>query len=67
MPDQDQLMTCEETAEMLQIKPGTLEVWRCRRTYPLPWIKVGRIVRYRKSDVLDFIEKRCQRPVALQA
>ena len=36
---------------------GTLAQWRYlgRFTDELPWIKIGRNVRYRESDVLAFI------------
>lgn len=52
------LLSCEDTAQLLGTTAGTLSVWRCTRRYPLPYVKVGRSVRYRESDVLDFIERR---------
>ncbi len=61
------LMNDAETAAMLGIKPGSLPVWRSTRRYPLPWIKVGRLVRYRRDDVLAFLESRTVRPVSTQA
>jgi len=52
-----------EAAALLGIKASTLPVWRCTRRYDLPWIKVGRLVRYRRADVLAFLESRTIRPV----
>ena len=52
----DTLMTPTETAERLGVTPGTLAVWRCARRYSLGYVKVGRCVRYRASEVERFIE-----------
>jgi hypothetical protein len=45
-------------AEILGVTPGTLSVWRCTRRYPLPYIKVGRAVRYRLGDLDKFLASR---------
>ena len=45
-------------AEILGITPGTLSVWRCVRRYPLPFVKIGKAVRYRMADLEQFIESR---------
>lgn len=58
-----ELMNDAETAALLGIKPGSLPVWRSTKRYALPWIKVGRLVRYRRADVLAFLESRTIRPV----
>lgn len=50
------LMGCDSTAEMLGVKPDTLADWRCRSPEKLPHIKVGRLVKYRLSDIEAFIE-----------
>lgn len=52
------LLTPEEAAEILGISPGTLTVWRSTGRYNLPYVKVGRAVRYRPSDIDAFIEGR---------
>lgn len=54
----DGLLTTADAARMLDVTPGTLEVWRATKRYPLPHVKIGRNVRYRKSDVLAFIQSR---------
>jgi excisionase family DNA binding protein len=52
------LLTPEQVAELLSVTTHTLAVWRCEGRYPLPYIKTGRLVRYREEDVLKFIESR---------
>ena len=47
-----------EAAEMLGLRPGTLNVWRSTRRVNIPFVKIGRAVRYRMSDLHDFIAKR---------
>jgi excisionase family DNA binding protein len=54
----DPLLTEQQAAEMLGIKPTTLQVWRCNQRYQLPYIKVGRNVRYRASAVQKFLDLR---------
>jgi predicted DNA-binding transcriptional regulator AlpA len=52
------LLDEKQTAELLNVTPGTLSVWRCTRRYPLPYIKVGRSVKYRLADIEAFISSR---------
>ena len=52
------LLRPEEVSELLQIDVETLNTWRCNRRYSLPYIKVGRCVRYKASDVIAFIDER---------
>jgi excisionase family DNA binding protein len=52
------LIDCQETAEILGISKSALEAWRTTGRYKLPFIKVGRNVRYRRSDVLQWLESR---------
>jgi excisionase family DNA binding protein len=53
-----EMLTIQEAAEYLGIKPQTLSVWRCTHRYDIPAVKIGRCVRYRKSDLDKFIERR---------
>lgn len=55
-----ELLTSEETASVLDLKSKhTLEVWRSTKRYPeLEWIKIGRLVRYRREAVERFIQLR---------
>jgi predicted site-specific integrase-resolvase len=50
----EKLLTPMEVAEILQVKPDTLRVWRSRGTGPL-YCRVGRLCRYRQSSVEEFI------------
>jgi hypothetical protein len=58
----DPLMTPEETSAFLNdVATNTLAVWRCKGFGP-PFVRVGRLIRYRKADVLAFLEARTVRP-----
>lgn len=54
------LLTRKETADLLGVSCGTLAVWVSSKRYPLPYIKVGRLVKYDYNDVLQFLETRKQ-------
>jgi len=56
--EQDPLLTTQETAELLDVSPQTLEIWRFHKRYPLAYVKIGRNVRYPRSAVLAFIASR---------
>lgn len=60
MPDAiyDKLLTPCQVAEMLGLSVETLNVWRATNRYPLPYVKAGRLVRYRPTDLQNFIESR---------
>lgn len=51
------LLTQNEAASLLGVKPHTLSVWRCTKRYPLPFVRVGRCVRYKFTDIENFISK----------
>lgn len=52
------LVDTQTTSEILGVKPETLVVWRCTKRYDLPYVKIGRKVFYRESDIKKFIESR---------
>ncbi len=54
----DPLLDETQTAERLGVSPNTLQVWRSSKRYPLPYVKIGRNVRYRASAVEAFITSR---------
>ena len=56
--DYQRLLNRKEAAEFLGIKEMTLAIWQSTKRYGLPVVKVGRLVRYRRSDLLTFIENR---------
>lgn len=53
-----EMLTTLEAAAYLGVKPRTLSVWRCTHRYGLPAVKIGKGLRYRKSDLDKFIERR---------
>lgn len=46
-----ELLDEKAAAEFLTCEPGTLSVWRSTGRYQIPFVKVGRRVRYRRSDL----------------
>jgi len=57
---EDELLDRKAAAEYLggikPLNPGTLAVWDCTKRYDLKPIKVGRSVRYRRSDLDRFLQ-----------
>lgn len=53
-----QLLNTQQAAAVLQVTPGTLMVWRSTKRYPLAYVRVGRSVRYRMSDIEQFLARR---------
>lgn len=52
------LLDDKAAAELLDVSPGTLAVWRSTGRYSLPFLKVGRKVRYRRESLLAWLESR---------
>ncbi len=54
------LLTSQQTADWLGLKnKHTLEVWRATKRYPeLEYVKVGRLVRYKREAVERFLAAR---------
>lgn len=48
----------KQAADALGVKPNTLAVWRSTGRYNLPFLKVGRLVKYRISDLAEFLASR---------
>ena len=59
----DQLMTEKEVAGLICITPRALQNWRLRGGGP-EYVKIGRSVRYQRSDVIKFIEERKRKHTA---
>lgn len=49
------LLTREKAAEILGVQPNTLAVWATTKRYNLPYIKIGRLVKYKLEDIESFI------------
>ena len=52
------LLTIQEAAEKLGVKPNTLYLWVSQRR--IPHRKIGRLVRFRDCDLEEFVEKQLQ-------
>jgi excisionase family DNA binding protein len=62
----DPLFSTSEAADYLGLASNTLPVWRCTGRYDIPYIKVGRLVRYRKSALDAFLQRRTQDRIEAQ-
>jgi excisionase family DNA binding protein len=56
--DPPELLTADQAAEYLGIRPQTLAVWRITKRYPLPYLKVGARAKYRREDLDRFLAER---------
>jgi hypothetical protein len=52
------LLDNNAAAAFLGVSSGSLEVWRSTKRYNLKYIKVGRLVKYRLSDLEEFLNRR---------
>lgn len=50
-----ELLSTREAARFLTARPNTLEIWRIQGHGPR-FVKIGRMVRYRLSDLEAFVE-----------
>lgn len=55
---EENLLTRKEAAAFLRCKEITLATWKSTNRYNLPVVKVGRLAKYRYSDLLKFIDRR---------
>lgn len=49
------LLTTKQAAELLDVKPNTLEIWRVKGDGPV-FKRIGSNVRYSESDLLAYLE-----------
>jgi predicted DNA-binding transcriptional regulator AlpA len=54
----DDLLTDPEFAKYCRLSPGTPAVWRSENRHSVPYIKIGRSVRYRFGDVKKWLKSR---------
>ena len=50
------LLTPEEVAEVTGLSKGTLAQWRSQKR-GIPYLKIGRVVRYDPSEVQAYLER----------
>ena len=58
MTAEKNILTEDEAAELIGVRPQTLALWRSTQRYGLPYVKVGRLVRYRRADLEKWLESR---------
>jgi len=57
---QSLLLSRKEAAAYLGVAEQTLAIWKTTGRYSLPVVKIGRLAKYRKSDLDAFITSRVQ-------
>lgn len=50
------LRSRKEAAQFLGVEPNTLAVWACSNRYSLPYVRVGRLAKYRQADLDAFVQ-----------
>ncbi len=60
----DSFLTTTQAAEYLTIAAATLNKRRSTGIYPIPYIKLGRSVRYRQADLDAYVEEQRQTSTA---
>jgi len=56
----ERLFSRSEASTYLGVSTKTLAMWASTRRYDLPMIKIGRLAKYKKSDLDQFIARRTQ-------
>lgn len=56
--DAPKLLTEDQAAEVLGVKAQTLSVWRSTKRHDVPYVKVGRSVRYRLDHLMRWLDQR---------
>ena len=54
----DPLLDTPASADFLGVQPHTMAVWRSTGRYDLPYVLVGSLIRYRRSALEAFINRR---------
>jgi len=50
-----QLFNRKQAAQFLGVQENTLAVWATNKRYDLPFYKIGRLVKYKISDLEKFV------------
>ena len=54
--DLSPLLTEGQVAELLGLKPQTLAAWRSTGRVEIPYVKIGKAVRYKPQDVVAYLQ-----------
>jgi excisionase family DNA binding protein len=57
MDEVEKMLTTKEAAKRLGITEQTLRLWTQKKKVNLPYVKMGVAIRYRLSDIDDFINR----------
>jgi len=60
-PTPPELFTTPQAAAFLGCTADTLTTWRCTKAVKVPYVRVGRLVRYRRRDLEAFLENNAVR------
>ncbi len=60
MESYSKLISSYEAADFLGVTKETLAVWRSTKRYDLPYVKMGRSVKYKVEHLESFINSRTQ-------
>ncbi len=52
------LLSPKQVEEEYGIPVGTQAVWRCTKRYAIPYLKLGRLVRYNRAAIETWLESR---------
>lgn len=55
------LLTNSQAAAYLGVSAKTLPVWRTTHRYGVPFIRIGRLIRYHRRDLDAWLEARTRR------
>lgn len=61
-PELQPLLTVDDAAKVLGVHPVTVRKWIAERA--IPFVRLGRAVRFRPCDLAKYIEKHLQRAVS---
>ena len=54
----DEWLQYRGAARLVGATPGTLQVWVCTGRYGLPFYKIGKNVRFKRSELLQWLKAR---------
>ena len=61
-----ELLTAKAAAKLLDVPPSTLANWRSMGRHKIPFLKIGRNVRYRRSDLLVWMDAHTYQSTAME-
>ncbi|NVM36314.1 MAG: helix-turn-helix domain-containing protein [Candidatus Lokiarchaeota archaeon] len=50
-------LNSKEAAQILGVVENTLKTWRYKKTHNIPYYKIANRVKYKKDDLIEFMEK----------